>query len=471
MIERNGNTHNDMGYDKASGKYATPAEIEAKREARRLKKQKLREELLSRGLDPDFPAECQFIERPILLVPHGDNHERGLPLSIMTYNCLAQTLIRREMFPESGPALKWFVRSKVLLHEIKHYNADICCLQEIDDVQYDLFWSEELPKFGYKTIYFHQDSKSHGVMIAWKEELFQLESHMNIEFDREAPAGIQPRTRTNNVGLLVALAFTDAFRARNNRIRTSRSGVIIGTFHLFWHPFGTYDRTRQCLVIKKKILEFAGTVKGDYCKMFTGDFNSQPNSVPYLVLTQPRAQLNTQQRTSIEASTAYRYSERRNLGKEYSMEEEEEEEEEEEKREYEYDQGTDPWNTPRPDEFDSTEEQRQLVNNLIDRCNDVPLCATSLYSIGYHTLDPTHIADHHEPELSSWSTKWAGLLDYIFYVNQRPSTPATFETANNIAIAGYLQMPTHAQMHNHSQPYTGEYPSDHISMMCALEIY
>lgn len=458
------------------GPYSTQEEIDAKREARRLKKLKLREELISKGLDPDFPAECQFIERPVLYVPH--KHDKpGCSFSIMTYNCLAQTLIRREMFPESGPALKWFMRSKVLLHEIKHYNADVCCLQEIDYVQYDLFWAVELPKYGYKTFFYHEDSKSHGVMIIWKDALFQLREHRNINFDEAYSDEIAPRTRTNNVGLLVALEFKEQFLRRQNGPYdlTSRQGIIIGTFHLFWHPFGTFDRTRQCYVIKRELLDFGANLGGakKWYQMFTGDFNSQPNSVPYLSLTRSPVVLNEKQRAVIDCSTAYKYSKRRNFGKEFATEEDDtgsKEQEQEQETTVEYTE------TPQPDKFNPSEEQRKLVDHLIDLHNSVDFVATSLYALGYREVHPANVdpaASNGEPSMSSWSTKWAGLLDYIFLVNSSKRAAESieqFETDNDVRITGYLRMPIKEEMPNHSQPYKNEYPSDHISMLCKLEL-
>ncbi|KAL3233658.1 putative RNA exonuclease NGL3 [Nakaseomyces bracarensis] len=454
--------------------YDTEEEIKAKRETRRLKKLKKRQELISQGLDPDFPAECQFIERPMLYIPH-EQEVCGCPLSVMTYNCLAQTLIRRDMFPESGPALKWYMRSKVLLHEIKYYNADVCCLQEIDSVQYELFWAVELPKYGYNTLFHHEESKSHGVMIIWKEVLFACKAHLDIYFDQIYCDLVKPRTRTNNVGLLVALEFKDNFlkRRKSGTMEPSRKGIVIGTFHLFWHPFGTFDRTRQCYIIKREIQQFTGTLGSEtsWYQIFTGDFNSQPDSVPYLTLTELPIVLTKKQRAVIECSTAYKYSERRNYGKEFAMEEDDTGG----KKNGEDNNTTEYSETPQPEKFDPTVEQRKLVDDLIDLHNEVDFQATSLYGLGYHSVHPANSdATSKEPSLSSWSTKWAGLLDYIFFVNHKPKSKYNsiedFETDNDVRITGYLRMPTKEEMPNHSQPFKNEYPSDHISMMCKLEL-
>lgn len=43
-----------------------------------------------------------FIQRPMLRIPGAENVEEGERITIMTYNVLAQALIRRRMFPFSG---------------------------------------------------------------------------------------------------------------------------------------------------------------------------------------------------------------------------------------------------------------------------------------------------------------------------------------------------------------------------------
>ena len=134
------------------------AEVRAKREAAKKAK---REEMLARGLDPEFPPDLQFISRPML--PLDSNYSpEGFVFKIMTYNCLAQALIRRKLFPTSGNALKWFKRSRVLLNEFMHYKADVHCLQEIDYIQYQSFWKEEFGKLGYDS-QFHR----HGTCLLY----------------------------------------------------------------------------------------------------------------------------------------------------------------------------------------------------------------------------------------------------------------------------------------------------------------
>lgn len=103
----------------------------------------------------------------------------------------------------------------------------------------------------------------------------------------------------------------------------------------------------------------------------------------------------------------------------------------------------------------------------------------SLYGIGYGKVHPENAnGSHGEPGLSNWANTWCGLLDYIFYIegdhNQdtRQKEPLNaFEGNNNVKIIGYLRMPCAQEMPKHSQPFEGEYASDHISLMCQIRLF
>ncbi|CAG8718231.1 16628_t:CDS:2, partial [Racocetra fulgida] len=74
-------------------------------------------------------------------------------IKIMTYNLLAQSLIRREIFPESGDALKWKNRRPRLLKEILYYDPDVSCFQEMDRSNYLDTFKPEFELAGYETCF------------------------------------------------------------------------------------------------------------------------------------------------------------------------------------------------------------------------------------------------------------------------------------------------------------------------------
>ncbi|SMN22025.1 similar to Saccharomyces cerevisiae YMR285C NGL2 Protein involved in 5.8S rRNA processing [Maudiozyma saulgeensis] len=457
----------------------SPEEIARIREERATQRKAKEEALLTQGSITNCPPELQFIRRPLLELHKGEP-QSGFNFSLMTYNCLAQALIRRKLFPDSGDALKWFRRSKVLLYEFMHYKADVICLQEVDHIQYQSFWKEEFGKLGYESQFHRKASKNHGVAIVWKRELFTLTDKMLIDYDKEASGNIPPRTTTNNAGLILALKFSD--KVLKQFPNTTKSGILIGTTHLFWHPFGTYERTRQCYVVLNKVKEFLHRVnvlqnnndgqKDHWIPFFCGDFNSQPFDTPYLSMTSKPVKYAGRAKTVIECSTSYKFS---------KLREGESGADEEEGGNIEK-FGKDQPQTPVPAAFDATPEQSGLVKKMEELHNSLDMRAISLYATGYNRVHPENAGLDNargEPEISNWAHTWNGLLDYLFYIDswdfsdrEHAETLEDFETNHSIKIRGLLRMPPKSEMEKfgHGQPHTGEYASDHLSMVCNIEL-
>lgn len=457
----------------------TPEFIAAQRAKREAAKQVKREALIAQGIDPDemnIPTDLRFIKRPMLSLPKltttscGSGKKNGLKVSIMTYNILAQALIRRKLFPASGNAVKWFKRSQVLLNEFKHYNSDVLLLQEMDWVQYNSFWKTELGKLGYESQYNRWGDKNHGVAVFYKSALFEMTDRMSIDYDKEVSGDIIPRTATKNVGLILALKFQKKVLERFPD--TKKSGLLIGTTHLFWHPFGTYERTRQTYIILNKFQEFSKRVvllqSGEWFNYFGGDFNSQPFDSPYLSMTSKPVSYDERCKRVIECSTSFQYSK--------SREGVEEDEESGNIEKFGENQPKDPV----PQEFEPTEEQSLLVEQMENLHNSLPMRALSLYSLGYKHVHPENSGldnDKGEPEISNWAHSWRGLLDYICFItswevgtDSHVKSLEEFESLTQTRITSLLKMPPAKEMTNHGQPHEGEYPSDHLCMIAEVEL-
>lgn len=446
----------------------TPEYIEMKRAEREEKKRLKREALIAQGIDPDAPERPKYIKRELLEVPHVsslDDTKGAFNFKIMTYNLLAQALIRRTLFPDNGSILKWQIRSKVLLREIKDYDCDVLCVQEIDFVQYKTFWRPELEKLGYHTKFNRGTDKNHGISIFYKRHLFNVIDTCLVNFDTEKSGNIPPRTVTKNAGLIVALS-----------IRSDPSKVInVGTAHLFWHPFGTYERTRQTFVVLAKSKEFERRVQilhpevTKVWNFFAGDFNSQPYDSPYLSITSKPITYDNRCKKVISCSTSFKFSSRRE-GKNG------EEEEGGNIEKHGKDQPTDPV----PEDFVATTEQEALVKQIEALHNQLPLRAISLYSVAYKLVDPENSGidnDRNEPFFSNWAYKWRGLLDYIFFIKEwdidtdkrHIDDLESFEVENDIRINRLFKMP-HPDEMDKGQPRENEYPSDHLCMIADITL-
>lgn len=414
-------------------------------------------------------GDSQFIRREMLKLCEN-NIVDGFQFTIMTYNCLAQSLIRREMFPTSGNALKWSKRSKVLLSEFIYYNPDVLCLQEIDYVQYQNYWKHKFVSLGYECQFHKGGGKTHGISIVWKRNLFTMRDKMLINYDNELCGDIPSRTITNNVGLLIALEFSDTIMNRFSN--TNISGILVGTTHLFWHPFGTFDRTRQCYVVLNKMKEFMHRVNvlknnndGDlnhWKPFFCGDFNSQPFDAPYLSIISKPVKYMNKVKTVIECSESYSFAKL-----EYNNKDKIEEIRED--------------NTINYTSNKTLESMETILSVKLENLhNSLNMRAISLYSVGYKYVDPHNAGidnDRGEPEISNWAHTWRGLLDYILYIKTWDFTDCRdvdsleiLEVENGVKILELLKMPRSTDMSTYGQPHEGEYPSDHLSMMCKIEL-
>ncbi|KAK9478895.1 Endonuclease/exonuclease/phosphatase [Lipomyces japonicus] len=480
--------------------FVTPEYIAAqrlKREQAKAEKARLNAEL---GVVPadQVGFNTSFIERPVLRISKPVREADGdqVDLKIMTYNVLGQALIRRKLFPTNGNALKWRWRSKVLLGEFKFYNPDIMCLQEVDLAHLSTFYIPELKKLGYDVLYHRGDRKNHGLLIAWKRGLIRLVDSLPIAYDTDTGydhdnAGnendhdnnnsankrpsTKPQMNTRNVGLLASLEF----------VSTPGKGLIIGTTHLFWHPFGTLERTRQCAILLRRAINFQSQHDlGQWPLFLAGDFNSMPIDSPYLGLTRPAGP----ERDTNEALQILHES----YEHEYKKKDIEEEEEEEE--------GDD-------EEDEDGENEEAILNNAVTaKTSTIPLPRAksssssisgmaikstpqevlrlhdnnsarlkSLYGEFYRYVHPENAtADrNYEPAFSNWAHAWRGLLDYIFVADFHSGHATTdSEIVPNVQVLELLRLPEPHEMGQEpsGQPREGQYPSDHLCLMAKIRI-
>ncbi|KAI3488025.1 hypothetical protein L1887_47995 [Cichorium endivia] len=120
---------------------------------------------------------------------------------------------------------------------------------------------ETLDKDGFSYVYekgYRQ--KQHGLLVAWRRDLFGESAHrrMTIDLDAESVAAPSEPVRTacsrvtRNVGLFVALTLRDSA----NGDARDKPGIVVATTHLFWHPMHAYERARQSGILVRRLHEF-----------------------------------------------------------------------------------------------------------------------------------------------------------------------------------------------------------------------
>lgn len=412
---------------------------------------------MTRNKTPNtLDSKYTYIQRPMLDIPDVERGE-GLQMKFMTYNVLAQCLIKRERFPTSGGALKKAIRPTVLLLEIGGYDPDVICLQEVDKELWDTFWESKLFKMGYSGKFDKDTMKQHGIAIAWKTDKFNLGQQKTITYDRIRTDGAENTAFTGCIGQLVSLELKQQILDEHPSL--SRNGVIVGTTHLYWHPLGTFERTRQAYILLQQLKEFEQQLRSSdenarYYRFLAGDFNTQPFDAPYLSITAKPVKYEGMARKILAASVANDFQDRS-------------------------------WRE-KPMHLDTIDPALDLkIDELQKLHNELDLRSTSLYSLAYHIVHPENANidnDRNEPLISNWAHVWLGLLDYIFVVNDWDGTTSHaekveslehFERDSSMRVLSLLRMPTEEEMGPRELtglPQLGKYPSDHLCLMAKVEL-
>lgn len=394
----------------------------------------------------------------------------------MSYNVLAQCLVRRELFPTNGAIMKWKARAPVLQAEIQHYSPDILVMQEIDEPQVTKYWTQILKEIGLEMKFHRHRSKQHGVVIAYRSSIFErvLSPTLEVYYDKknsdvsgneENKAGenldVQQNDQqhaheelaeqdkedtilgladTGNTGFAVALRYRDH----------PQEGVVIGTTHLYWHPHGSFERARQLGLLARRTTSFAQTNFPNWSVFLAGDFNSSPEDIPYTMLTQDIKTVDDIRADTLDIfrrSVGYLRI-RTGLDSDIPTDE----------------SGKLP-RDPVPEDtlMAHVQEIIDLYRPVSDKYNVI-----SAYGKYYKEVDPENSLEefYGEPNFSNWAAKWKGLLDYIFYFQPKEITAET----NKVDVIELLKLP-HPKDMGEGLPREGEYPSDHLAIMATVRIH
>ncbi|KAI0788545.1 Endonuclease/exonuclease/phosphatase [Abortiporus biennis] len=241
----------------------TPTEL-AVAEARKLKKEQNRIKA-----QQEEEARSKILPRP--WVKFADPNPGDLTVRVMSWNLLAQCLIRRALFPASD-CLKAAQRENMLYREILSHNADVCCMQEVDRTE-KLF--PVLEEAGYALNYATGPRKHHGCLIAYKKDIFEQIQERKIQYDlQEVHEEGTERARRGSSFVTRNIAFMLALR----RSKGEDDGIIIATTHLFWHP-------AQVTILLREVSAFRKQHGLDHWPcIIAGDFNFHPSDSVYSLI-------------------------------------------------------------------------------------------------------------------------------------------------------------------------------------------
>lgn len=203
-----------------------------------------------------------------------------LPFTFMSYNILAQDLLEmhEDLYDQhDAVTLSWSHRYDRLMSEINFIRPDILCLQELQEDHKEQF-SSGLANFNYDIIYKKRTGeKTDGCAIYYRRDLFELLDKQEVEY-------YQPNVKRldrENVAIIAKLG------VKSNP--TQR--LVVATTHLLYNPRRQDIRLAQIQVLLAELdrLSFIGRYENGTPKyaptIVSGDFNLQPYTAPYVLIT------------------------------------------------------------------------------------------------------------------------------------------------------------------------------------------
>lgn len=185
--------------------------------------------------------------------------------------------------------MDWDYRKELILQEILLYNSDIICLQEVETVQYEEFFRDQLrmrgdyegifwPKSRAKTMAEWDRKHVDGCAIFYKSQRFKLEERFVIEFSQVALE--KPKLRSSED------AFTRIMNRDNIAVvarfeqRETKRPLIITNVHIHWDPSYKDAKLLQAIMLTEELAKLESKYPRS-AMIVCGDFNSLPDSGVY----------------------------------------------------------------------------------------------------------------------------------------------------------------------------------------------
>lgn len=199
----------------------------------------------------------------------------GFDFTVMSYNILSQDLLldNSYLYRHCQPSvLPWEFRLPNLLQEIQQYNADILCLQEVQEDHFVNQIKPALEALGYQSEYKKRTgSKPDGCAVVFKSSRLSLVSSNPVEFFRPADSLLD----RDNVGLVVVLRPTS----------DPSASLCVANTHLLYNPRRGDIKLAQLAILLAEVHRVSRLPDGSFNPvLLCGDFNSTPWSPLYSFL-------------------------------------------------------------------------------------------------------------------------------------------------------------------------------------------
>ncbi|KAJ8377782.1 hypothetical protein AAFF_G00253980 [Aldrovandia affinis] len=199
---------------------------------------------------------------------------RPFDFSVMSYNILSQDLLQDNIYLYKhcrSSVLEWNHRFDNILRELEQHDADILCLQEVQEDHYQKQLKPSLESLGYHCEYKRRTGrKPDGCAVSFKRDRFSLVSQHPVEYFRR---GV-PLLDRDNVGLVLLL--------RPAGSPDSGPVLCVANTHLLYNPRRGDIKLAQLAMLLAEITQVSRLQDGSACPIILcGDFNSVPWSPLY----------------------------------------------------------------------------------------------------------------------------------------------------------------------------------------------
>lgn len=210
----------------------------------------------------------------------------AVPLTVLSYNVLAQSLLRDNPGLYRGceeEQLAWEYRWALLQHEVEGLQPDVLLLQEVEARHYHSHYLPWLTSRGFRGLYKKRTgSKPDGCAIFYNADAWRLAEHTTVEFRQPRAPAVLDR---DNVGIIARLVPQ----------RGGSEGVVVATTHLLYNPRRHDVKLAQVAVLLAELdrMCYAGQRAGQpqYCPVvLAGDLNAEPHSAVLSFLLDGRLQ-------------------------------------------------------------------------------------------------------------------------------------------------------------------------------------
>ncbi|NP_001090474.1 angel homolog 2 L homeolog [Xenopus laevis] len=190
--------------------------------------------------------------------------------SVLSYNILSQDLLEDNSHLYGHcrrPLLSWSFRLPNILKELEDMNADILCLQEVQENHYQTQIKPSLESLGYHCEYkTRTGNKPDGCAICFKSNKFSLVSATPVEYYRPNMALLN----RDNIGLVLLL---------QPKFQRAAPVICVANTHLLYNPKRGDIKLTQLAMLLAEIARVAFTKDTGFCPIvLCGDLNSVPGS-------------------------------------------------------------------------------------------------------------------------------------------------------------------------------------------------